>query len=88
MLWKCLTCAVHVMKNGIQSFSMLPSLVYLIIFSQRGDLIRKNFSHPNTYISNSFRKMEFLLLILIKINIRTILYVVKKILFFTERGDF
>lgn len=75
------------MKNGTQSFSVLPSLVYSVIFSQLGDFIHKNFTHPNTYISNSFRKMEFLLLILIKINTRTILCVVKKFLFFARRGD-
>lgn len=47
-------------------------------------LIRKDFIHPNIYTSNSFRRRELLLLILIKINKRSILCVVKKFLFLTR----
>lgn len=50
-------------------------------------LIFKNFIHPNIYISNSFRKREHLLLILVKINKRPILCVVKMFLFLTRRED-
>lgn len=50
-------------------------------------LIHNNFTHPNIDISNSFRKKEFILLNLIKINESSILYVVKKFLFLTRRGD-
>lgn len=61
--------------------------VYSDLFSalRIAHLICRNFTHPNIDMSNSFRKKEFILPILIKINERHILYVVKKFLFLTRR---
>lgn len=63
--------------------------VYCNLFSalRVAHLIRKNFIQPNIYASNSFRRRELLLLILIKINKRSVLCVVKKLMFLTRAGD-
>jgi len=60
---------------------------YLLSGLRIAHLIRKNLVDPNIYISNSSRKRDLLLLILIKINKRPILCVVNKFLFSTVRGD-